>query len=307
MTKRRGEDTRALPQGPTANFGMHWPPTGAKDLAAAGVYRSEQMNTLAMKRHLLWLLTGTLWLPSGLAAQARMAQPVGAFVMIDSQPAATNLTRFDLDFPGGSPEQLVRAIEKASGRPLNAILPKGAEEVELPPLRMKGVTTPTLFEALKMASQRLVYIRTGTYDYGGLYGGSRAQWSQKQVSCGFETLGTLTDDSVWYFVYDNPAPPPGEAPRTYRFYQLAPYLETYKVEDITTAIQTGYKMLGEKSPPTISFHKDTKLLIAVGDADKLQLIDDVLKQLSGGPKSGKESPSPPKTPTPTPGQPTKTE
>jgi hypothetical protein len=134
------------------------------------------------------------------------------------------------------------------------------------------------------------------------------QWEVTMSSYGFETRGTATDDSIWYFVYDrHRLPPGGESLEAYRFYQLTPYLETYKVEDIMTAIQTGYKMLGEKSPPTISFHKDTRLLIAVGDADKLQLIDDVLKELSGGPKSGKESPSPPKAPTPTPGQPTKTE
>ena len=51
------------------------------------------------------------------------------------------------------------------------------------------------------------------------------------------------------------------------------------VDDITTAIETGWKMLGETSPPTISFHKDTKLLIAVGDPSKLETIDAVLKAL----------------------------
>ena len=229
--------------------------------------------------------------------------------MLDSQPAATNLTRFDLDFPGGSPEQLVRAIEKASGRPLNAILPKGAEEVELPPLRMKSVTTPMLFEALQAASERTEYYRPAVFvrDLRSFAGGQVVKYEQYSVSYGFTTQSTPTDDSVWYFFYRRPPPFAEGSQRTYRFYQLAPYLETCKVEDITTAIQTGYKMLGEKSPPTISFHKDTKLLIAVGDADKLQLIDDVLKQLSGSPKSGKESASPPKTPTPTPVQPTKAE
>jgi len=52
------------------------------------------------------------------------------------------------------------------------------------------------------------------------------------------------------------------------------------VDDITTAIETGWKMLGETSPPTISFHKDTKLLIAVGEPSKLETIDAVLKAWS---------------------------
>ena len=81
-----------------------------------------------------------------------------------------------------------------------------------------------------------------------------------------------------------------EQPKVCRFYQLTPYLETYKVEDITTAIQTGWKMLGETNPPTISFHKDTKLLIAVGEPSKLQLIDSVLQQLAQGkPQPQRES------------------
>ena len=40
-------------------------------------------------------------------------------------------------------------------------------------------------------------------------------------------------------------------------------------------------MMGETNPPAISYHKDTKLLIAVGEADKLQLIEQVLQQLTG--------------------------
>ncbi len=69
------------------------------------------------------------------------------------------------------------------------------------------------------------------------------------------------------------------------FYQLEPYLEAgYTVEDITTAVKTGWKMLGITKPPEITYHKDTKVLIAVGEEDKVNLIADVLKQLSTTPK-----------------------
>jgi len=33
------------------------------------------------------------------------------------QVSAATLTKFDLDFPGGSPNELVAAIQKAMGRP----------------------------------------------------------------------------------------------------------------------------------------------------------------------------------------------
>ena len=65
-----------------------------------------------------------------------------------------------------------------------------------------------------------------------------------------------------------------------RFYSLASYLERHlTVDDITTAIETGWKMLGENPLPKISFHKDTKLLIAVGEPAKLETIDAVLRAL----------------------------
>jgi len=69
------------------------------------------------------------------------------------------------------------------------------------------------------------------------------------------------------------------------------------VDDITTAIKTGWEMMGlsgaggfgggggsggggrESAQPKISFHKDTKLLIAVGEPSKLETIDAVLKAL----------------------------
>src|ERR1035437_7428839 len=38
------------------------------------------------------------------------------------QAGAPVLTKFNLDFPGGTPKELVAAIEKAMGKPLNVII-----------------------------------------------------------------------------------------------------------------------------------------------------------------------------------------
>jgi hypothetical protein len=51
------------------------------------------------------------------------------------------------------------------------------------------------------------------------------------------------------------------------------------IDDITTAIKTGAKMLGETDEPTMSFHKDTRLLIAVGEPSRLDIIDSALRAL----------------------------
>jgi hypothetical protein len=221
--------------------------------------------------------------------------PANTQVSNEANVANVSLTKFDLDFPGGTPSELVSAIEKASGNPPNAIIPREFADLQLPALKMRNVDVAQLFEALQAASLKTVTYST-TMDYGGMaanqfyqLGGQNQQY---QTSYGFRTQGPARDDSVWYFFNEKPNLP--EQPRAVRFYQLAPYLETYKVEDITTAIQTAWKMLGETSPPTINFHKDTKLLIAVGEADKLKLIDSVLAQLPPGKAADKDMHQPAK-------------
>jgi hypothetical protein len=188
--------------------------------------------------------------------------------------AESSLAKFNLDFPGGTPEKLVAAIEKATGRPLNAIVPDDYAETKLPALRMNNVNVAQLFQALEASSRKQEEIGNTT-------------WS---VSYGFKTEGKPSDDSIWNFCVVKPEFHPPT--KTCRFYSLAPYLDSgISVDDMTTAIETGWKMLGESSPPTISFHKDTKLLIAVGEPSKLETIDAVLKAL-GPPKPSPAAPTP---------------
>ena len=217
-----------------------------------------------------FLTTPFAWGQPGQPVQRR-PQPTPAFPQ-NAAPRNPDLVKFDLDFPGGTPRQLVEAIEKASGKPLNAVITDDDADLHLPPLKMRGVNVVELFRALSMASSKMIKIPNGTFS----------------TNYGFDpSSGEFNDDTVWWFHHGKPVVT--EPERSCRFYQLAPYLETYKVEDITTAIQTGWKMLGETNPPTITFHKDTKLLIAVGEQSKLQLIDSVLQQLAQGrPQSQRE-------------------
>ena len=235
-----------------------------------------------MKTRIALILSGLL-VSCGSALSQQPANPA-TLPYFQRQQAAKlddSQTRFDLDFPGGTPGELVRAIEKASGTPVNVVIPSEHSNVRLPPLKMKSVTVPQLFTAITEASTKttMLQMASGTY--------------QQYVSgYGFRTVEPPTDRAVWHF-YDN-APILPLKPSTCRFYQLAPYLETYKVEDITTAIQTGWKMLGETNPPSITYHKDTKLLIAVGEQNKLMIIDEVLRQLSNPTPKPDARPSQPK-------------
>jgi len=171
----------------------------------------------------------------------------------------SDLTRFDLDFPGGSPGELVAAIQKAMGRPLNVVVPAERADLKMPPLKLKGVNVAELFQALEEAS------RVNQQSFPG-----------PATHYGFRTQGPPADSSIWYFYFDGPPP----SQKFSGVYLLTPYLDQgLTVDDITTAIQTAWKMLGYTATPQLSFHKETKLLIAVGELNQLGTIREVLSAL----------------------------
>jgi hypothetical protein len=194
--------------------------------------------------------------------------------------AEPSLTKFNLDFPGGTPKELVAAVEKAMGRPLNAIVPETLSHTMLPALKMRNVDVSQLFQALAAASQKNEAVETG---FGGLRGAGAYQIVNTGYGFRPGSEGRPTDDTIWYFYVEKPALPPiSSSARVCRFYSLAPYVDRgLSVDDITTAIETGWKMLGDEgaSLPVIKYHKDTKLLIAVGEPSKLETIDAALKAL----------------------------
>jgi len=186
-------------------------------------------------------------------------------IYAQSQPptpeAKPSLTKFDLDFPGGTPGELVAAIQKAMGRPLNAIIPSYYADKRLPALKMKEVDVARLFKALSRATMHMVQLTPGI---------------QSDSMMGFRTEDGSNDDAVWYFYVEGNPPPP----QSCRFYLITPYLEQgLTVDDITTAVQTAWKVRGDSPMPTLNFHKETKLLIGVGYDFQLGTIDDVLRAL----------------------------
>jgi hypothetical protein len=204
-----------------------------------------------------------------------------------TETEAAVLTKFDLNFPGGTPKELVAAIEKAMNKPLNAIIPDEDANTKLPALKMNDVDVVRLFKALQYASARKVEV-AGKESY--------LSASMFDMSYGFYTEGPdttprfsypgtdkdqISDNSVWYFRAIKPTPAPVVSiPKICRFYPLTVFLDRgLTVDDITTAIQTGWRMAGDTATPELNYHKETKLLIAFGEPSKLSIIDDVLKAL----------------------------
>jgi hypothetical protein len=200
--------------------------------------------------------------------RAQVPQVPGAPV-VESRPpagrpvAGANLPQLDLDFPGGNPRALIAAVQEALHKPLNVIIPADGNSVQIEPMKLTGVTVPDLFEAISAASHRMVTVNGNN-------------WNTEYT---FRNHGTM-ENPIWVFDAGRPAPDQNIC----RFYQLGQELKTYSIEDITTAVQIGWKMLGVKDIPLLRFHSETKLLIAVGPPALLQTIDSVLSELRKAPQ-----------------------
>ena len=265
----------------------------SRRISRVGVVSRSKLNDMNMKLNLLKTTIAAALIAVSHAQTPRSQNAETPGLQAPAPKAATTpsaesqLARFDLDFPGGKPNDLVQAIQKKIGV-LNAIVPSEHENEVLPPLQMRNVNVKELFQALEMASLRT----TTSFDP------NTRMTREGQATFGFRASGSVSPETVWYFY----APPARKAPKAVRYYQLSPYLTRYKVDDITTAIQAGWKMSGEKDLPELNFHEDTKLLIAVGDPLMLTTIDSVLQELVKSLELSPKAVPPPVVPQPKPGQ-----
>ncbi len=82
-------------------------------------------------------------LPLAQTLAQNLAQTPGPYIIASpngpSEPQP-ELTRFDLDFPGGTPSDLVAAIQRAMHRPLNAIVPDEYDDIRVPAVKMSHVS-----------------------------------------------------------------------------------------------------------------------------------------------------------------------
>src|SRR5438445_9758117 len=100
------------------------------------------------------------------------------------QANAPVLTKFNLDFPGGTPAQLVKAIEKATGKPLNVIIPDEDASAKLPPVKVNEMDLVRLFQTLSENGAR--YSSSGN--------------SELIQNYGFKTIDAKpSDNSLWTF------------------------------------------------------------------------------------------------------------
>src|SRR5947208_7400417 len=123
--------------------------------------------SLSVRSALLSLLPLSMLFSTCPAAQeaAELQKPKSTATSTQSPAGESESKRikFNLDFPGGTPAELVAAIQKASRRPLNAVIPVELANTQLPPLKMEGIDVPHLFSALTLGSHRQVFKNGGMY------------------------------------------------------------------------------------------------------------------------------------------------
>jgi hypothetical protein len=219
----------------------------------------------SMKMKMLWIVL-VLGVAMAVNGQEKQVDP----------PSESILRKFDLEFHGGPVKEFVAALNEPLEGGLNIVIPEDARITPIPAMKLRNVNVAQVFEAVSSASRKTVRVTHG----------NRVSERVSAVSFLPVGQGILDENTVWAFHVDRPAEETQK--QGYRFYQLGPYLEGLKIEDITTAIQTALKMLKAEPGPELKFHPETKLLIAVGQPEEFQLIDDVLMQIpKGSSKAGK--------------------
>jgi len=153
---------------------------------------------------------------------------------------------FDLSFPGGTVPDFVAHVEKALDRSTslgakpNLIVPSEAGSLKLPKLELRSVDMDTLMNA---ASTLL---------------GPKHTWQR-------------AGPSTW-LLYTRP-----DSRNTQAFF-VGHLLKKFKIEDLTTAIETVWEM-GSTAKADLKYHKDTQLLIIRADKAQLDSALNVLNQL----------------------------
>ncbi len=187
--------------------------------------------------------------------------------------------KFNLDFKGGTVHQLVDAISAARGKLVNVYIPADAQRISFPPVKAQETDLKSLLVAVSL--------------------GGRARFEGGSGPMRFAFIpATEKGLDFWYLAIEGVAPDGSsfqlrdQASRELesRVYLLTPYLDAgISVDDITTAIRTAWKMFDrENTKANLSYHRETKLLIAVAPNEELQAIDQVLGALQQGihPKKG---------------------
>ncbi|NQV33553.1 MAG: hypothetical protein HQ515_12750 [Phycisphaeraceae bacterium] len=168
----------------------------------------------------------------------------------DSEPPQARPQTFNIDFPGGELKTLIEAIKTQNeGTIPNIMMNERAAETELPPFCMVNLRLMELMDALSIMNR-----------------GLRVE---------------NMSDSVFAVSAGDPA-----AESFVAIYDIRHLLDPdnpqhFKMDDIATAIRTGWDMISFSTYPDMKVHQETSLLIIRGGKEEQAIAETVIKQLSG--------------------------
>ncbi|MGV3771901.1 MAG: hypothetical protein ACO1QB_03305 [Verrucomicrobiales bacterium] len=202
---------------------------------------------------------------------------------------------FNIYFEGGTPKDFLKALEESLKDLPPVIIPANAADITIPSFELRNVTLSDVFNALNIL-------------------GMRENWSWQPTSRPNGSPGSaiyvlLKQESVTLqrqFPYNLPGyQQPVSSEIKVQPIHVGYLLEKYKIEDLTTAIETGWSMSGKVSitdsiEPELKYHKDTEMLLIKGYPSHLNFVTELFKQLQA--PINKTSPKSPPNVTGAPGQ-----
>lgn len=192
---------------------------------------------------MLRIMLLVLWLP---VAQALAEDPARFPGQGPAPQAAPEPETFDIEFAGGTLSDLLAAIEKKTGSPPNVLVDPKVASVSVVPIRLRSVSLNDLLTAVGHITPAI-------------------------------HVGRIARD---VFIVRPIASPAKAHTSIVRPYNIEPYLEKYKVEDIVTAMKTAIEMLTRDETASIKFHAETKLLIVAGTLEQVNAAYEVLVRLT---------------------------
>jgi hypothetical protein len=174
--------------------------------------------------------------------------------------------RMNIDFDGGPPDKLLAVMKKALGQMPNVMIHPDAENVTIPAFKLRDVSAAQVFIALNTLNEPPF---------------TNGYWKAAPLPDGEIWTLTMPTSNVLQIDPTTGLPRGAQNPsnKNCKVLNLTQALSEYTVDDVTTAMKGAWDLLNSSTPPTVKFHKDTKLLIIVGDDRQINVANDVLREL----------------------------
>lgn len=172
------------------------------------------------------------------------------------QDAGSNDDRVTLNFKGGTVAEYLAALKQAAPR-ANVVFTAEVGGVPMPPVELRGANWHT---AVQLVDEHTAWVD-----------GVQTMVQVKRVP----------GDPMIYRVSVHRSPPRVEAVRS-RVWTVRALLDQVKAPDLLSAIEAALAMQQSETEPRVAFHEATGLIIAQALPAQIEVIEEVIVQLSAG-------------------------